>query len=66
MGLSSKVLLARLERSGSLSKIIWIFFCILTVVIMSIIFSDTLFPKKGFETQYGTHEPKNQSIYLTR
>jgi uncharacterized membrane protein len=66
MAFSSKVLLAKLEKSGSLNQIIWIFFGVLAVVVLLILFSDSLFPQKGFETEYGTYEGKNQSIYLEK
>jgi len=66
MGLSKKVFLARLERSGSLNQIIFLFFGVLTIVVLLLFFSDTLFSDNSFESKYGTYEGKNQSIYLNK
>ena len=66
MAFVGKILLAKLEKSGSLNQIFWIIFGVLALVVVLIIFSDSLFPQKGFESEYGTYEGKNQSIYLEK
>jgi hypothetical protein len=58
--MNAKTLLAKLERMGSLSQIIWMFLAILFFLFFLVTFSDSVLPNNNNVMDWGKVDPKSQ------